>query len=355
MAKTTAKKKAAMIWHIYRFEQRFELPDDIRKSRRTPLCYTKDFVGSGQDNETINYFQQILTLKLKPHSLMLIGAFHELKNIAANRSRSYRGCLYDERFEAASDKKIALWLGLKLTETRNVLKNLEAVGLIEKIPLPKVDTSKDEFSGNGRPPAEDSDDGRKPLRNKGKRKSSSTSRTRKSKKEIKGFETEFEKWKATKEVEISHQAQGQSKAQGKPSPNPKHNPTSSEAPGGRQLYAKVSDVPLETVFKATIDEQAMAFASEVYKLLKMSYSPGTTACRQELFNYYHAWLNAMDANLPEQALTSLWQASMRSASRIGNHRGLKCGYRKPGAGWRSEFNKRLLAAKADTKLSAGSG
>ena len=353
MAKT-ATKKGTMIWRIYRFEQRFELPDDIRKSRRTPLNYTKDFVGSGQDNETINYSQQMMSLKLKANALMLIGAFHELKNIAANRSRCYRGFLLDEKFESANDEKIALWLGLRLAETRNILKNLEAVGLMEKVSMPKFDSSKDDFSGNGRPRAEISAHRRKSLNNKRnrKRKAKVLNKNRKRKtKQITKFETEFEKWKSAKEGKISQTMQSQSQTQGK-NPSPKPNPTVSEAPGGKEqkFYTKISDVPLDSVFREDIEPQAMGFASEIYRLLKIPYLPGTMAAKQELFNYYNAWLNACDANLPEIVLKSLWNDSVKSARRIGDHKGRKGGYRKPGRGWRFEFNKNLAAYKAEKVL-----
>jgi hypothetical protein len=353
--KKTAVKSNAMIWHIYRFMERYELKEHADRFKKGPLMFTRSFVGSGQDNDSISFYQQKIALKTKKNYLALRGVFDELLEIAANRSLCYRGYLIDESFCPASTKKISQWIGQDVRNTEKMLKALADVRLIEYIPLPKFNTKLDAVSNAGgrpQPPAKTGDCS--PPFNKGKRKRKilSKNRTRKDKQKTKGFETEFEKWKAIAKAKISHKPQGQS--QSKSSPNPKSNPTVSEALGGKPLYSKVSDIPLETVFKENIDVQAMSFAAEVYRLLKMPYMPGTLAARQELFNYYHAWLNAIKAKLPEPALMSLWHDSIKSARRIGDRRGRKGGYKKPGAGWRSEFNKNLAIYQGG-KASKGSG
>ena len=86
-----AKKRILKIWHIFRFGERFELPDDWRTLRKSPLLFTKDFVGSGNDDESISFVQQMQMLDGYDNHLMLKGAFGELKRITANRSRCSRG------------------------------------------------------------------------------------------------------------------------------------------------------------------------------------------------------------------------------------------------------------------------
>jgi len=138
MAKS-GKKRIKKVWRIFRFKERFELADNVRFCRQSPLLFTRDFVGSGKDDESIGYAQQMQILRMSPRRLVLKGAFGELKEIAANRSRAYRGYLLDERFEPATDSRVAMWLGLEIKEARSILKELAKIGLIERVDLPIFD------------------------------------------------------------------------------------------------------------------------------------------------------------------------------------------------------------------------
>lgn len=133
------KPRAKKVWQIYRFEQRFEPSKDVQVYRESPLAYTRDFVGSGSDDESIGYQQQMDMLGNKSNHLMLRGAFGELKQIAANRSRSYRGYLLDEKLEPATNRKLADLLGVACKEMTAILKQLHAVGLIEQVEFPEFD------------------------------------------------------------------------------------------------------------------------------------------------------------------------------------------------------------------------
>lgn len=134
---TTKRKKAKnKVWHIYHFRERFELPDNVRFDRQRPLVYTRDFVGSGQDDESINFNQQMDRLKSHPECLAIKGAFRELKTMAANRSIKYRGYLLDEEFRPATTKRLAELLLISEEKTDEYLKVLEEVRLIECVPLP---------------------------------------------------------------------------------------------------------------------------------------------------------------------------------------------------------------------------
>jgi hypothetical protein len=146
-AKSRMKKQRAKIkkvWRIFRFEARFELPDDVRFCRSGPLVYIRDYVGSGQDDESINYKRQIGACKASPNRHTLISVFSELREIAANHSRCYRGYLLDERYEPAGINKIAIWVGLKPAEAEKIIKELEEIGLIEQVPMPVFDPSVNE-------------------------------------------------------------------------------------------------------------------------------------------------------------------------------------------------------------------
>ena len=168
-ARKPAGRRAKYIWHIFRFQERFELSDDVRYCRRSPLLFTRDFVGSGQDDEAISYQQQMNVLKTRDNRLVLRGAFHELKEIAANRSRCYRGYLLDERFRPATERKISQWLNVDIKLARKILKDLADIGLIERVPVPQFDpTVNDPPEKKPKAKDEPAQPGRKPVGRKPK-------------------------------------------------------------------------------------------------------------------------------------------------------------------------------------------
>ena len=125
------------------------MPDNVRFCRKGPLIYIRDYVGSGQDDESINYKRQITACEISPNRHILISVFSKLREIAANHSRCYRGYLLDERYESASMSKIAIWTGLKQHETMKIITELENIGLLENVPMPKFDPSINELSKAG--------------------------------------------------------------------------------------------------------------------------------------------------------------------------------------------------------------
>lgn len=129
-------KSKMMCWHVFHFEQRYELSGDSRYPREKPLMFTRDFVGSGDDDESACHYQQIQILKSKSNYLMLRGAFSELKSIAANRARSFREYILDQSNQPASNKTIGLWLGISEEQAEQILSDIAEAGLIELIPLP---------------------------------------------------------------------------------------------------------------------------------------------------------------------------------------------------------------------------
>lgn len=152
--KPTAKKKSPAgklkVWHIVRFRERYEMPDDYRSFRKGPLYYTKDFVVNGGDDESASAYQQMCVLKSKPNRLVLRGAFADLKEIAANKSLTYRGYLLDEHFLPANDLKISHWLCVQIRTAKKILKDLEEIGLIEHINMPHFDLNDDKLPDKGK-------------------------------------------------------------------------------------------------------------------------------------------------------------------------------------------------------------
>lgn len=141
--KKKSKSKGVIVWHVSRFRERYELPDDVYYDRKSPLLYTKDFIGSGNDDESCAYWRQLIALRSKPNWLALRGAFSEIKNIAGNMSNTFRGFLLNSRFEPASEKVIGRWLGIDEEQAKLILSELEDVGLLEQVDFPKFDTDDD--------------------------------------------------------------------------------------------------------------------------------------------------------------------------------------------------------------------
>ena len=137
--KRPTKRRVLKIWHIFHFAERFELPDDFRGCRQGPLKFTKDFVGSGSDDESISYQLQMAIVDQYDDNLLLCGVFSKLKNLAANRSRAFRGYLIDENKKPATTKRIGQWLGLDEKRAAAALEKLRVARLIERIDMPKFD------------------------------------------------------------------------------------------------------------------------------------------------------------------------------------------------------------------------
>ena len=165
--KKTAKPstRKVKVWHICRFAELFELPEDARYCRKSPLVYTREFVGSGTDDVSIEYKQQINVIKAHPNRHVLRSVFDDLKEIAANKSRAYRGYLLGQGYKPADDRLISMWVGLDLAATKKALRQLAEIGLVERMELPAFDPDTNE------PPTKDeATDEAKPGKKPGKKK-----------------------------------------------------------------------------------------------------------------------------------------------------------------------------------------
>jgi len=149
-SRALTKRGAKIVWHIFRFEERYELSSDSRYPREKPLMFTRDFVGSGNDDESACHYQQLQILKSKQNYLMLRGSFAELKSIAANRARSFRGYILDQHNQPASDKTIGLWLGVSEKQAEQILSDIAEAGLIELVPLPDFKPEKSTKAKTGK-------------------------------------------------------------------------------------------------------------------------------------------------------------------------------------------------------------
>ena len=390
----TKRKVVKKVWHIYHFAERYELPDDVRYCRKSPLLFTRDFVGTGQDDEAISYQQQMMALHhKKTNGFMLKGIFADLKNIAANRSRAYRGYMLDEKLHPANEKKISQWLRLDEKLTATVLKELADVGLIERVPLPEFDLTVNDKpggddSGHPRNPPESSGNPLKKEKEKGKGKSESGSgKGNRKRKALSGKKPKNQtKTKTESETEgerknipsttqtpainaqtgMEPQDQTKPKVQlkvqpkGKPKELPKENPTNSdEGEGMSNQYANspphsFSDNTEVPTFDELYDSSGQEFASTIFRELRTFelFTPDSIEGRQELGAFASAWYQARRMKLKPSQLTELWNRSVESARTLAK-KPRKRFTKSSEAVWQFQFKRRLAVIKSEPAAGFG--
>lgn len=136
MAKKKSKKP--MVWHIHKFQELYELPDDIRwktKSLKYVKLYIRD-VGEA----TCQASRQWEHVRLDNPGMAyytIHGIFDSLLADAALRSRKYRGYLVNYKEGPEIIKHLAARLRVEVQDLRSCMSALAKVGLIERVPLPK--------------------------------------------------------------------------------------------------------------------------------------------------------------------------------------------------------------------------
>ena len=401
-------KTVLKVWRVFRFEERFELPDNVRFCRQKPLQYIREYVGSGQDDESIAYKQQLAILRSRPNRAELFLAFYEIRENAANRSRCYRGYLLDENFKPASEKKIGLLLKLDYKAARRVLKELAEIGLIERVPVPEFDL------GVNTPPPKDSDNSERaretssahekprevPSAFKNKDKSKSKKKTA-----IGKSESKKEKKTAIGKIEKEKQAEAEAESKAKTVPKGKivpkteaepqaeaeaegraekesHTGTIAQqaptaAPPSVPTMPTVSDSgegadgimprdPPQSVFnRATSQPGALRrsvagmrmlhdpagreFAGRIYQAIGTPHPVHSTEGIRELTSFASAWLHAKAAGLTPAELESLWHRTIKDAEVHGRKRKIRPGVytKSPEAVWWATFKSRLKKLKQD--------
>ncbi|MGA1979484.1 MAG: hypothetical protein ABSG99_02810 [Sedimentisphaerales bacterium] len=363
------KRRAKKVWRIFRFRQRFELPDNIRFDRQKPLIYIRYYVGSGQDDESINFKRQIAACKASQRRHILLAVFMDLLEIAANYSRAFRGYILDEHFEPAGIIKIAGWVGLEVKEAGKIFRELEQIGLIERILMPEFDLSVNDNKGGkkgrkqkSRARTRKSEKKRAPLKNKGKSEIGNGNSSKVNKKT--GKEPERNKRQANSKKQATGAATG--KGQDQINHNPTTNPKVSDAqvggsnerprtcPPGKSITQQYKQTEqIGAVLQKLYNPEAEEFAQAVYKAIGTPYARDSKEGRSELACFKMAWVKAQIAGLAPRYLTALWDRTIREAEtlKIKRHRKPKSYWRKsPEAVLRKLFDRFLNNAKRDAEL-----
>lgn len=375
--------RAVKVWHISRFQQRYELPDDVRFDRKSPLLYVKSFCGSGSDDESCAYYRQLMSLRTKSNWLMIRGAFAELVNISANASKVFRGYLLDSNYMPAFDEQIGSWLGLQKDDAEKMLIELEQAGLIEKIDMPDFEqiiaTKRENVTGRkkavkknpvaSRETTRKNETARAPLNKKTKVKTKA-----KAKVKINGNEKVKEKYKSNRQRESgpnSNSLKGQAESQINQSPPatlpmppapPLSDPGESkvipypkappESLRNNNEPQKLSDVIAGMQHRYSVD--AKAFGADIFQALGLTCMPDSEQGRRELGCFASLWQDALQTGLNPPALDELRSRAVAEAGRIRKHWHGRKG--KPAAVFCKVFNGMITNAKTyETEKNKGEG
>ena len=371
---TAAKKKSSSkvkkVWRIFHFLERYEMPEDMRKCRVTALEFTRDFVGSGGGDEAVGYQYQFSMLSNGDGAeySKYYGVYRQLVNMAAKRSRAYRGYLIDAKNQPLTDGQLGKVLNYETKDMKKILRKLASVELLERVDLPEFDLSVNrlppkKFNNNeqkksrqktsGRKRAEKSARKRTPLKettnDKNKKKKGSNNINSKDKSSKKKNSNGNDKRNRDNFNALKDQTKGQTTTS--PTTTPPFMPRASDAGGSVIRFAtppgsakrnqpqRVGDIAKEIIHR--YDPDAKEFSIAIYHALKLSLDPNGCQIRRELGCFAKAWHKTKSSGIPPPELNKLWDRAVDIASKIAKKHPK---YPNPSKVWRGTFNK-LIASK----------
>ena len=165
-----AATKKNKVWHIYRFKERYELPDDKKILRKSGLLFTRDFVGTGAGDEAVGYANQFAMLCNGDglDTALMNGLYRLLVKMAASHSYYRRGYLLGPDGSALTAAELGAMLNIPGRKMFSLLNRFKRVQLLEYVTLPDFDeleNPSDTGSGSGRKK------GKKTTRKKAKKRS----------------------------------------------------------------------------------------------------------------------------------------------------------------------------------------
>ncbi len=284
------KPKTRLVWHIFHFGERFELPRGMQACRNGPLQFVKlPVLGDPYDNESHILLEQLGMLECQDNTLVLEGVIWRLVRQAGWRSRKYRGYLLNERYLPMTPTHISRVLGLKLSESAGVLHTLAKYNLIERIPMPDFAAVTDEPEEKEQP-----------------------------QKGTKGAKDQKPKGKGQK-------------------------PNKTDVDGGGVGANEGAAPPSSLDIDKLCDRSGMAFGEEVFGMLfERRANLHSLNDRRELAAFAGCWNRAVLASLKPSQLNKLWEKSINVIP-TDKRRVMKA--KNPCAAWTSIFNGRLTGMK----------
>ncbi len=355
------------VWRIYRFRERFEPPENVRKCRKSGLDFTRDYVGLSAGNEAVGYQQQLAMLSNGDglEYSLLFGVYRQLVNHAGQRSRAYRGYLLNAGNEPLSDSDIGRLLKIHAKTITRMLRKLERAGLLERTSMPvEWDLSQDELppketdeqedagaldgkkqrtrtknkgvSGDGRTSAEKDGDGQQPLKEDGK-----TASGKGNKKATVGLTAS-----GSQEKEIDN---GKDDPQGKANEQAPCPPTTPEPLPSEPQESDEREGPVTPTasFPPSLSQgqssHGLGYRRRVYLGLAYHHDVDTIEARREITSFAskHDQVVSALAALSPPAVDALLARGLAEAVKIGKRKG----NRNKGAVWHTVMDKLTAAAQ----------
>lgn len=365
MAKTTQSSARSTqhekVWRIFRFGERYELPEDMRACRKSGLQYTRDFVSAAGGDEAVGYINQFKLLDGGDgiELMMLKGLYRELINMAAAHSKAKRGYLIDADDRPLSDTQIGKMVNIKGPTMSRLLRQYADVKLVEKVDMPVFDFTINEFPAKKkdvlRKNPEKSGKIQRPLKN-GKREKEK--RKVNEQKATNGLTAVKGNRKENGNTQRKVSAKGKGQGQGEPpsapttAPEP-FEPHGSDDPGGTHVIPftapRTSLRPPDGrqrryagSYERSYDRSDVLFGTRVYVVLGFRGEVGSAAARREIRSFASKWHEVRDklARLPPEVVDGLGVRLVDEARKIGK-RGTK--NRKRGAVWNDVADKMVNA------------
>lgn len=328
-------KAKPLVWHVCRFRERFELPDDQRFCRKGPLVFCREYV-SAADDESANYLREVDTLTRHRNALELIGAWLLIRRAACARSRAYRGFLLTADNRPMSDAEIGRTiLFCQPRRASRILKTLAEAGLVEPVICPIFDLAQNEA-----PAQKQAKTPRKQAQSRRRKSGRRDSVSRKNSKNLGRAHSPLRAKRKTelangnlKEKEITgngkedQSRQENLSAPGKPPESTTEGATASKAQAPRRDIRTTGIVKLSDALPRAVDGLAHGyslgaddFAGEIFALLQCSMDRESLDGRRELGNFRAALLAAVDAGLSPSQIEECIRKGKADAARIGKSR-----------------------------------
>jgi hypothetical protein len=134
--KETAAGKRVLVWHVFRWKERYAVdPRDWPAERG--LLFVRQVV-SPVDTESTHYLGQLRDLETLASDWRQYhvwkSIWEDLRALTATQARIHQGYLLDEHQQPLKEVQIAARLHADLEETRRALEALRAVNLMERVP-----------------------------------------------------------------------------------------------------------------------------------------------------------------------------------------------------------------------------
>lgn len=129
-------KANSSIWHVTDYKARFELRDDVKIGRQSPLAYAKLHVRPS-DMAAVTYLRQLGRLRHREDGAELEGYWTRLLQHTSDADYAHRGYLVNDRLQPADIEEIAR--DVLLCDAKRAAAALDTfceVGLIERIEEP---------------------------------------------------------------------------------------------------------------------------------------------------------------------------------------------------------------------------